>query len=35
MRLKDTALTAAELKAQVKKYLIESYEGMEFLADYA
>ena len=26
MRLKDTGLTAAELKAQVKKYMIETYE---------
>ena len=35
MRLKDTGLTAAELKAQVKKYMIETYERMDFVADYA
>ena len=29
MRLKDTGLTAAELKAQVKKYMIETYERMD------
>ena len=31
MRLKDTGLTAAELKAQVKKYMIETYERMDFV----
>lgn len=35
MRLKDTGLTAAELKAQVKKYMIETYERMDFIADHA
>ena len=35
MRLKDTGLTAAELKAQVKKYMIETYERMDFVADRA
>ena len=33
MRLKDTGMTAAELKAQVKKYMIETYERMDFVAD--
>ena len=35
MRLKDTGMTAAELKAQVKKYMIETYERMDFVADTA
>ena len=35
MRLKDTGMTAAELKAQVKKYMIETYERMDFVADSA
>jgi acetylornithine/N-succinyldiaminopimelate aminotransferase len=35
MRLKDTGLTAAELKAMVKKYMIETYERMDFVADSA
>ena len=35
MRLKDTGLTAAELKALVKKYMIETYERMDFVADRA
>ena len=35
MRLKDTGMTAAELKAQVKKYMIETYERMDFVADHA
>ncbi|MFR6379756.1 MAG: hypothetical protein ACLUNZ_08050 [Evtepia sp.] len=29
MRLKDTGLTAAELKAQVKKCMIGTYERMD------
>lgn len=35
MRLKDTGLTAADIKALVNKYMIETYERMDFLADYA
>ena len=35
MRLKDTGLTAADIKAMVKKYMIETYERMDFLADSA
>ena len=35
MRLKDTGLTVAELKAKVNKYMIETYERMDFLADSA
>ena len=35
MRLKDTGLSAAELKALVKKYMIETYERMDFVADRA
>lgn len=35
MRLKDTGLTAADIKALVNKYMIETYERMDFLADSA
>ena len=35
MRLKDVGLTAEQLKAQVKKYMIETYERMDFVADTA
>ena len=35
MRLKDTGMNAAELKAQVKKYMIETYERMDFVCDHA
>ena len=35
MRLKDTGMSAAELKAQVKKYMIETYERMDFVCDHA
>ncbi|MGM9565981.1 aspartate aminotransferase family protein [Evtepia sp.] len=35
MRLKDTGLSAVELKALVKKYMIETYERMDFVADRA
>lgn len=35
MRLKDTGMNAAELKAQVKKYMIETYERMDFVCDRA
>jgi len=34
MRLKDTGLTVADIKAKVSKYMIETYERMDFLADY-
>lgn len=35
MKLKDTGLTAEELKAKVKKYMIETYERYDFVADAA
>ena len=35
MRLKDTGLSADELKAKVKKYMIETYERFDFVADSA
>ncbi len=35
MRLKDTGMTPAELKAKVSEYMIETYERMDFVADYA
>ena len=35
MRLKDTGLTAAELKAMANKYMITTYERMDFVADHA
>ena len=35
MRLKDTGLTAADIKALVNKYMIETYERMDFLAETA
>ncbi|MEG2001298.1 MAG: aminotransferase class III-fold pyridoxal phosphate-dependent enzyme, partial [Evtepia sp.] len=35
MRLKDTGLTAAELRAKASKYMIETYERMDFIADRA
>ena len=35
MRLKDVGMTAEQLKAQVKKYMIETYERMDFIADTA
>ena len=35
MRLRDTGLTAAELKAKIKKYHIETYERMDFVCDTA
>lgn len=35
MRLKDTGLTAADIKALAAKYMIETYERMDFLADSA
>lgn len=35
MRLKDTGLTVADIKAKVNTYMIETYERMDFLADSA
>jgi len=35
MRLKDTGMSVADLKAKVNKYMIETYERMDFLCDYA
>lgn len=35
MKLKDVGLTNPELKAMVKKYMIETYERMDFIADSA
>ncbi len=35
MKLKDTGLTAEDIKAKVKKYMIETYERFDFLAETA
>ena len=35
MRLKDTGLTAQEIKDIVNKYMIETYERFDFVADFA
>lgn len=35
MKLKDTGLTANEIKAKAKKYIIETYERFDFIADSA
>lgn len=35
MRLTETGLTAADIKAKVKKYMIETYERYDFLAERA
>ena len=35
MRLKDTGLTVADIKAKINQYHIETYERMDFLCDYA
>ena len=35
MKLKDTGLTAAELKAKASKYMIETYERFDFVAESA
>ena len=35
MKLEDTGLTAEELKAKAKKYMIETYERFDFVADSA
>ena len=33
MRLKDTGLTAQELKDMVNKYMVETYERYDFIAE--
>ena len=33
MRLKDTGLTAQELKDMVNKYMMETYERYDFIAE--
>ena len=33
MKLKDTGLTAQEIKDKVEKYMIETYERFDFLAE--
>ena len=35
MKLKETGLTPEELKAKVKKYMIETYERYDFVAETA
>ncbi|MGN1318576.1 MAG: aminotransferase class III-fold pyridoxal phosphate-dependent enzyme, partial [Lachnospirales bacterium] len=35
MRLKDTGLTAQDIKDKVNKYMIETYERFNFIADHA
>ena len=35
MKLKETGLTPEELKAKVKKYMIETYERFDFIAETA
>ena len=35
MRLADTGLTAQDIKDKVKKYMIETYERMDFLCETA
>ena len=35
MRLKDTGYTADDIKAKVNKYMIETYERMDFLCETA
>ena len=35
MRLKDTGLTAQDIKDKVNKYMIETYERFDFLAETA
>ncbi len=35
MRLKETGLTKEELKAKVEKYMIDTYERFDFVADHA
>ena len=33
MKLKDTGLTAQDIKDKVKKYMIETYERFDFIAE--
>lgn len=35
MKLKDTGLTAKELKDMVKKYMVETYPRYDFIAERA
>ena len=35
MKLKDTGLTAQDIKDKVKKYMIETYERFDFIAETA
>ena len=35
MRLKDTGLTEQDIKDKVKKYMIETYERFDFVAETA
>ena len=35
MKLKDTGLTAQDIKDKVSKYMIETYERFDFLAEIA
>ena len=35
MKLKDTGLTAQDIKDKVSKYMIETYERFDFLAETA
>ena len=35
MRLRDTGLTAEELKEMVNKYMVETYERYDFIAERA
>ena len=35
MKLKDTGLTAEELKDMVKKYMVETYPRYDFIAERA
>lgn len=35
MKLKDTGLTAQDIKDRVSKYMIETYERFDFLAETA
>ena len=35
MKLQDTGLTFEDIKGKVNKYMIETYERFDFLADHA
>ena len=35
MKLKDTGMTAKELKAMVRKYMVETYPRFDFVAERA